>query len=118
MNGGAGRRVEVTQGDGQRVGEGRQHRMEETPACLPRPADGVADMLLVMPALGVFAGHVEPDRRRVRAGPTDGRAEGKGIERREIVEEGRADDGEQLAKYLRAEPPRGLHPLVVDAIDE
>src|SRR3954470_15542647 len=44
-------------------------------------ADRIADLLLVMPALGVLARQVEPDRRRIRAGPIDWAAQRIGIER-------------------------------------
>jgi len=45
---------------------------------------GVADLLLVMPALGVFAGDIEPVGCGVGAGPAYGSAWGEGIKAHEI----------------------------------
>ncbi len=79
---------------------------------------GIADLLLVMPALGVFAGDVEPVGSGFGAGPAYGSAEGVGIEAHEICVGLAAGMIEQVDDDARAETARDVDPLMIDAIDE
>ena len=62
--------------------KGVQNRMVERRSHNARAIGGEADLLLMVPALGEFAGIVEPDERSRFSGPRDAdRGGGKGVER-------------------------------------
>ncbi len=65
----AERPLDVTERVRKGTHEGIEYRKKEPGLREKRRRNGIADLCLVQPALGVFAGDVEPDGRRVRAGP-------------------------------------------------
>ena len=75
-------------------------------------------MLLMEPALGVFASQVEPDRRRIRSCPIDRASDCERIERFEVAAHLLARVPEQIAQQRRAHSPCSLHPRFIHAIDQ
>ncbi len=96
----------------------RDHRADETLLVEAWPFDGVADLLLVQPALGVLARDVEPDRRRLRPSPAHRAAHRSQIERREVAMQVVAGHAQHLEQQRRADPPRRGHPLFVPGVQE
>jgi hypothetical protein len=83
-----------------------------------RAPGGGADLVLVDVPFHVFAGDIEPDRCRVRAGcPPHWAAGGVEVERGQVLFEAQAGQVEQLDEQGRADPPGGIYPLLVEGIE-
>src|SRR5205823_13652842 len=66
---GAWCRLAMTQGVGQGVDEGGQHRRDVRRVVEAGEGQRIADLLLMHPALGILSCDVQPDRGVVRSGP-------------------------------------------------
>ncbi len=100
------------------AGEGVEDGGEEAGVGETGAVGGVADLLVMNPALGVFAGDVEPGGRRVWSGPTDGNGRGIHVDGGEVGGDEVAGEGEQLADEAGTEAASGLDPGGVAAVDE
>src|SRR6266508_4525253 len=98
--------------------ESVERRREVARLAQPRLADRIANLLLVVPALGVLARQVEPDRRGRGAGPIDRAAQRVWIERLKERRHLLAGQPQHIAQQARADPTGRLDPLGVLAIDE
>jgi hypothetical protein len=94
-----------------------QHRREPAPLLETRFPDGVPDVLLMHPAFGVLASHVEPDRRRLRSCPIDRHPQRGHIQAGEIRLGQFTRHLQQLDQEPGTGPPRARHPDRVLAID-
>src|SRR5690242_13435972 len=114
---GAGRTAHPVKRAGQRVRRRGQDRGGER--CAERRAPrGVADLLLVDVPLHVLASHIEPDRCRSRTGcPRHRAASGVEVQRGHVLLETQASLVDQLDEQGGADPPRRLHPLLVETVE-
>ena len=110
--------IRIVEGCGQGIGECRQDGMKETRIGLSWLTNGVTDVLLVVPALGVFPRHIEPDRGRRGPRPTHRCAEREEVQRGEVVEQRRTCGCEQVVHHPWAQPTGGVHPNVIAAVEE
>ena len=82
-------------------------------------ADGVANLLLMMPLLGVFARDVEPVLRFLLAGPCDAeQSRSEWIERSEKLADLRASDFEKFDQKPRTDSLRRSDPIGVELIQK
>lgn len=98
--------------------EGVEDQREEVWGVERRPVGCVADLLLVVPLLGVLAGDVEPDGCGIGACPVYGVSESEGVEAGEVGCELRAGEGEEIAEKVWADSSGGADPVGVVAVDE
>jgi hypothetical protein len=99
-------------------GEGVEHRRHDLRGVEAGAADGVADLLLVHPVLGVLPRDVEPARCRVRPGPghVDVRGAqqvGLGPVRLELL----AEQGVEVTQHPWAQLPGDPDELLVGAVE-
>jgi hypothetical protein len=118
LNGCACRGLHLVERVGQRADEGVQDRGEQARRIEAGAVGGVTNLLLVVPALGVFAGEIEPVGRGIGAGPADRRTQRERIEAQEIFVGLPAGVVQQVTQDLRAEALGGCDPGLIDAIDE
>jgi hypothetical protein len=75
-------------------------------------------VLLVVPALGIFAGEIEPDGSGVRSGPAKRTAERIRVERAEVAADLLSGEAEKVNEEARTDAARGPEPGVVQVVDE
>src|SRR5258708_1856127 len=83
-----------------------------------RPGHRIAYLLLVIPALSEFPRQIEPDGSRLRPGPTHRPAQGKRIDRGEILHELATCETHEIAQYVRAESSGCFQPGLIAVIDK
>ena len=99
---------------GQRPHEGVDDGVQQFRSIGTRPPDGIADLLLVHPELGVFAGHIEPHRGAgIGVGPPNRTADTVEVQAGPQGVELGTEVGQYLDEHRRAERPGDAHELPV-----
>lgn len=82
-------------------------------------SDSDADLLLMVPALGVLPGDVEPVERFGFAGPGDGeKSFGKRVQRGKVVARFPAGHLHPFDEHAGADAPRGPHPVGIQLVEK
>ena len=112
------RRIDIAKRMRQGSYEGVDCRRKENRLVKTCAADGVPDLLLMMPPLGVLASQIQPDGCGLRSCPANGLTNREGVERGEIGLHLWTEVGKQIAEELWTHSARGFDPGTIQLIDE
>src|SRR5688572_26434054 len=84
----------------------------------PGPAYCIADLLLMVPALGVLTRKIEPDWCRLGTRPVDRASDRERVEGFEVNANLLTGDLEQICQDTWTEPAGRLHPGFIEVVDQ